>query len=325
MRHHFWAIPIATFVLPAAILSASAQSSGLLPDAGKEFKDCTDCPVMVVVPPGSYTMGAPDSETGHGPDEHPQHVDTITYKLGVGKFEVTRSEYEKFSDETKRPVVATDTCFTMDSGKWEATKDRNWRNPGFAQTPRDPVTCLSSDDARAYTQWLSAKTGKKYRLLSEAEWEYAARAGTSTPWYWGTKPEDACTYANGADLTSQEKLPQFKEVVNCKDGHTFTAPVGSYKPNQFGLYDMLGNVWEILEDCSSNNYDGAPTDGSPLKNGDCTKWDMRGGAWKCVQTCDPAVSNAPQQILPSVAIRAANRDRSSDRTTSTGFRVARVD
>ncbi|MHB8814932.1 MAG: formylglycine-generating enzyme family protein [Steroidobacteraceae bacterium] len=139
-----------------------------------------------------------------------------------------------------------------------------------------------SHEARAYTRWLSGKTGHSYRLLSEAEWEYVARAGTTTEAFWGDDEKRACAYGNGVDLTLSERFPHAKwqsaaprnpnpgDVLPCHDGHLFTAPAGSYKPNAFGLYDTAGNVFEWVADCWSPNYDGAPTDGSPRTDGDCT-------------------------------------------------------
>jgi formylglycine-generating enzyme required for sulfatase activity len=122
-----------------------------------------------------------------------------------------------------------------------------------AQTGRDPVVCVSWKEAQAYASWLSHKTSHSYRLLSEAEWEYADRAGTDSPAYWGDDPNEACKYANGVDATLTERFPKGKweDRVSCHDGFVFTAPVGSFKPNAFGLYDMEGNAFEWVEDCLS--------------------------------------------------------------------------
>ena len=325
MHRKFWAIALSTFFLPAVFFSALAQSA-TAPATGKEFKDCSDCPTMVVIPAGSFTMGSPASEKGRLPDEGPQHKVNINYKLAVGKYDVTREEFEKFAAETNRPMAKT--CSTMDSGKWEVTDDRSWKNPGFPQTARDPVVCVLYDDARAYVQWMSAKTGRNYRLMSEAEWEYAARAGATTTWAWGDDPQQACQYANLPDMSAQAKWPSWKSVVNCKDGYAFTAPVGTYKPNAFGLYDMGGNVWNWLEDCRTYSYEGAPDDGSAGHNGDCDHRDKRGGSWRCVLTCDMATvkPESAGNILPAAVIRPANRDDDGwgDRSSNGGFRIARL-
>jgi formylglycine-generating enzyme len=125
----------------------------------------------------------------------------------------------------------------------------NWHNTGFPQTGRDPVVCVSWKEAKAYTKWLSAKTGHKYRLLSEAEWEYADRAANIGQAHWGDDQGQTCRYANGVDATLTERLPtgKWENTLSCHDGYIFTAPVGSLEPNVFGLYDMEGNVFEWVE------------------------------------------------------------------------------
>ena len=172
----------------------------------------------------------------------------------------------------------------------------SWHSPPFPQSGRDPVVCVSWEEAQAYTKWLSEKTGHTYRLLSEAEWEYAARAGTTTRAFWGDDEKRACEYGNGTDLTLRERFPKTKwevpaprnpnvgHIAPCHDGHVFTAPVGSYKPNAFGLYDTAGNVFEWTADCWWPNYDGAPPDGSPRTEGDCTLRVNRGGSWTSIPT-----------------------------------------
>jgi formylglycine-generating enzyme required for sulfatase activity len=163
-----------------------------------------------------------------------------------------------------------------------------------------------------FLQWLSKKTGYKYRLLSESEWEYADRAGTTTQAFWGNSQEEACAYANGVDLTLVDRFPNAKweNVTPCHDGHVFTAPVGSYKPNNFGLHDMEGNVFEWVVDCWVKNYDGAPSDGSARLDGECDKRVNRGGSWTSAPT----------------GLRSTHRDEDSavqTRVVDLGFRVAR--
>src|SRR5262249_449287 len=142
---------------------------------------------------------------------------------------------------------------------------------------RRSVINLSWNDARQYVAWLSRKSGKSYRLLTEAEWEYAARAGTTTRFSWGNTESDLCGYANGADLTAKDKNASW--AASCRDGHVNTAPVGSFKPNPFGLHDMHGNVWEWVEDNWHPHYQGAPTDGSVWQGGDSSLRVQRGGSW----------------------------------------------
>ncbi len=270
---------------------------------------------MVVVPQGTFTMGAPagEEERENLPNDRrgrsvPQHLVTIRHKLAISKFDVTRDEYAQFVAETNRPDP--DRCDTLDPSGNFITVNGNWRSPGFPQTGRDPAVCVSWDDAQAYVAWLSAKTGHVYRLPTEAEWEYAARAGTTTARYFGDHPAEICRHTNVGDLDYGE-LHAGDTGVNraCRDGYAFTSPVGSFPPNQFGLYDMLGDVMNWTEDCSNANYDGAPTDGTAWLTGDCSRRVLRGGSW------DMDLSGA----------RSANRrirSLTSYRNTTLGFRVA---
>lgn len=321
------------FVSPAA----ATESAKVLPPASKEFQDCSGCPVMVAVAPGSFTMGTPEGFTtlsngsSYGqPDELPQHKVIIGNKFAMGKYEVTVAEYRKFAEDTKR--VNSNTCETVASveaglPKLGVTKDHDWRKPGFDQTERNPVVCVRFEDAQAYVQWLSAKTGKQYRLPSEAEWEYAARAGTSTLWSWGNDPNQSCKYANLGDIKGRSEFSAWKSTPNCDDGYVYTAPVGSYAANAFGLYDVEGNVREWTEDCDSDSYKGIPADGSASHDGDCDYRIARGGVWFCNLTCNTETIPARQinNVQPAAAARPANRDRDSVgfRGFYVGFRVAR--
>jgi len=233
----------------------------------QSFRDCAECPEMVAIPAGRFMMGAaPGEEDAEGLDEYfkyrsdPRHAVEVR-RFSAGKYEVTRAQYRIFAEATKRVASG---CWGWGGTDfvWEPKMD--WRSPGFAQDDRHPVTCVSWDDASAYAKWLSERTGKRYRLLTEAEWEYAARAGTVTSRYWGESREDACHYANGADHTTRAQARHASgwHVADCKDGYAYTAPVGTYRPNAFGLHDMLGNVREWTQDCWNGHYKGAPTDGS---------------------------------------------------------------
>jgi formylglycine-generating enzyme required for sulfatase activity len=144
---------------------------------------------------------------------------------------------------------------------------------------RRPAIDVSWNDAtQQYLPWLSRKAGKTYRLLTEAEWEYAARAGATARYHFGDNERDLCTFGNVADLTGKQKYTTW-EFVNCRDGHIETAPVGSFRPNAFGLHDVHGNVWEWVQDCWNDNYDGAPSDGSARTTGNCGHRVVRGGSW----------------------------------------------
>ncbi len=284
--------------------SATETGSAAAPDrAGAVFRDCADCPEMVVVPAGSFTMGSPESEKGHSKDEGPTHRVTIPSPFAVGKHEVTRGEFGRFMAATGHSTG--DSCNTWESSKWKERSGRGWRNPGFSQTDRDPVVCVNWEDAQAYVRWLSKKTGMAYRLLSEAEWEYAARAGTRTARFWGESESGQCQNANGADSSSGVDW-----AVSCTDGYAKTAPVGSFTANAFGLHDVLGNVWEWVEDCWNENYEGAPSDGSAWRSGDCSNRGIRGGSW----------------LRGPVFQRSAGRSGSftDDRFCDDGFRVART-
>jgi len=247
-------------------------------------KDCTYCPEMVVIPAGQFVMGvAPGEEeranlpAGFRNRSEPQRSVAVK-RFSAGKFEVTRGQYRVFAEATGR---SGEGCFVWSGDAFEMRPANSWRNPGFAQDDAHPATCVSWEDANAYLTWLSRHTGRRYRLLTEAEWEYAARAGTTTTRYWGDDADRSCDYANGADRTTAARVPGWADwhVANCDDRYAYTAPAGSYRPNAFGLYDMLGNVEEWTQDCWIGHYRGAPTDGSAVAAGDCSLRVVRGGSW----------------------------------------------
>jgi formylglycine-generating enzyme required for sulfatase activity len=262
-------------VRPYVLIAAKEQA--LKP--GDSFKECArDCPEMVVVPAGSYTMGSPTTEKGRPPNaESPQHTVTISKPFAVAKYELTFADW--------------DACVTGGGCNGFRPNDLAW---GRGQQPLINVTWK---DAQAYVVWLSAVTGRTYRLLSEAEYEYATRATTTTAYPWGDD-----VGSNNANCTG------------CgSKWDRITAPVGSFAPNKFGLYDMVGNVWEWVEDCAHLNYNGAPTDGSAWMEGDggdCSNRSMRAGSW----------DGAPNRI------RSATRNGAptDTRSINVGFRVART-
>jgi formylglycine-generating enzyme required for sulfatase activity len=259
----------------AAARKVTEEKARLAAEAArKAFRDCAQCPEMVVIPSGEFTMGSPEGEAGRLPTDGPQHKVTIARPFAVGKYEVTFDEWDA--------CVAAGGCAHKPG-------DQGWGRG------RQPVINVSWEDARAYVSWLSKKTGKPYRLLSEAEWEYAARAGTTTRYPWGDAP--GTNRANFRDSSSQWSNKQ-------------TAPVGSFAANPFGLHDMIGNVWEWVQDCWNFSYEGAPGDGRAWESGDCGLRVERGGSWN---------------YLPEYA-RAAIRFRIGPgfRDGSVGFRVART-
>ena len=269
------------------------------------FRDCGECPELVEVPAGSYLMG----DRHRRRNEVPVHRVTIGEPFSVGVKEVTRGEYRRFVSATGHS--AGDSCWTYEGGPWKKGgrspwKDRggrNWEDPGYEQTDGHPVVCVSWEDARAYVGWLSRETGEEYRLLSESEWEYVARAGSRGARYWGQGEQ--CRHANGADASTD-----FSWRTGCSDGYARTAPVGSFVPNGFGLHDVLGNVWEWVEDCQHDNYAGAPSEGSAWVTGDCSLRMHRGCSWY----------SAPSSLRSAYRNGSLPRDRSSVK----GFRVART-
>ena len=220
----------------------SEGPTGRLP--GSRFRDCPRCPEMVVLPPGTFSMGSPDTEAGRHANEGPVHRVTIDYAFAMGVYEVTFDEW--------------DACVESGGCAGYRPKQRFFgRNMGG---PQHPVTRVGWEDVPDYLAWLSQETGTRYRLPSEAEWEYAARGGATTPYYTG-------------DSMSQEEANYGRYFVGRP------VPVGSYPANPFGLHDMLGNVAEWCEDCWNESYVGAPADGSAWRSGNCDRRVLRGGHW----------------------------------------------
>ena len=273
---------------------------------GETFRDCPTCPQMVVVPAGSYQMGSPSYEEGRDDDEGPVHRVTIGQPFAVGVYEVTRGEYGRFVGATGH--AGGKSCHVWEGGSWEEQSGLNWRDPGFRQSEREPVVCMNWRDARAYVEWLSRETGQSYRLLSEGEWEYVARAGTTTARYWGESEAGQCRYANGGDQTAQQHNSGWT-VAACDDGHYRTAPVGSFRPNAFGLYDVMGNVWEWTQDCWNASYAGAPSDGRAWERGECGRRVLRGGSSFYV----PGNLRSASRLWSTAGLRGSDL----------GFRIAR--
>lgn len=279
--------------------------------AGTVFQDCSDCPQMVRVPTGSFRMGSPESEAGVRAAEGPMHEVRIGYPLAVGKFEVTRGQWRAFlSDSGKQHG---DGCAVWDDAhnKWVGQPDKSWLNPGYAQDDSHPVTCVTWDYIQNYVQWLGNKTGKRYRLLSEAEFEYVNRAGGTSAYPWRSDTAASqCRYANGADKRAKAKY-QGLTVASCDDGYAETAPVGRFAANEWGLHDLSGNLWEWTEDCWNDGYIGAPSTGAAWVGGDCTKRVLRGGAWNY----RPADLRAAKRLRTFVTYP----------NSGNGFRLARTD
>ena len=290
-------------VLSIAGLSACGTVSSNSPHSGAA---CRDCPEMVGVPAGVFTMGAPDNEQGRFDEEGPTHsVRIAAFELSAAP--ITRAQYAAFVSDTGREDPPN--CSAMnDEGEWRATAGLNWRNPGFTQTDNDPVVCVSWQDAQDYARWLSARAGKIYRLPSEAEFEYAARARAATAFPWGAEAGDVCAHANGFDRAAGRQHPDWPSLA-CDDGYANTAPVRAFPANAFGLYGMTGNVFQWTQDCFRDSYAGAPTNGSAWDQQDCAAGVIRGGSWL----------NGPRGLRAAMR----DRDRRQDRYTNIGLRIAR--
>ena len=269
----------------AAMIAAQAPASVATHDQPPVIWRTTDKPLvildapfaprMVVIPAGEFTMGSPPTEPGRAADEGPRRRVRIGYPFAVSMFPIIVGEYTRFVDETGRE--SSGSCSTLESGQFRTVEGRDWRNPGFPQTVISPVTCIDFNDATAYVAWLSQKTGQKYRLLSEAEYEYVNRAGTTTAYWWGNDVAAACAFANGLDQDGQSALPS-STANTCRDAHVFTSPVGTFKSNAFGLHDTAGNVSSWTADCYGD-YSAAPVDGSARTGPDCGTRALRGGSW----------------------------------------------
>jgi formylglycine-generating enzyme required for sulfatase activity len=206
---------------------------------------------IVTVSGGSFWMGASGQTDGLTSDTVPRHQVSLG-SFGVAKYPVSRQQF---------------SAFVKDSG-YTFKGVCNWRDPGYVQGPDHPVVCMDWHDAKEFVTWLAQKTGRPYRLLSEAEYEYAEKAGGNSRFSWGDNFADHCAYAN---LDSGGTA--------CKNAFHATSPVGSLLPNAFGLYDMSGNAWSWVDDCYHRSYEGAPADGSVWSGGDCSFHVLRGGAW----------------------------------------------
>ena len=278
------ALTILLGVMPVA--PTLAQSLSLSP--GAVLSDCTDCPEVVVIPPGTFTMGSDHMEPMRDDElrpEGPVRSITIAKPFAVGRYEVTKAQFETFINATG--YDPTNACVTW--GGRDPVEGVTWQDPRLGVEPRDtdPVVCVDWNDAKAYTQWLAERTGQPYRLPTEAEWEYVAKAGANTVWPWGEDPNQICEYGNVFDKSglteprSQSNSNAAAEAADCDDGVMLVAEVGQYKPNAFGLYDTIGNVWEWVEDCSLMLYTDGPLDGSAYQSvATCEKRAVRSGSWR---------------------------------------------
>ena len=276
------------------------------------FRECQNCPDMVVLPAGEFLMGSSTEEIGAGlaaANEAPQHKVAVRQSIAIGRFEVTRNQYAAFVNSTG--YRGSDRCFTFEQNIPREREDRSFLAPGYVQDGNHPAVCVSWNDAHAYVDWLSKTTGKPYRLPSEAEYEYAARAGSTARFAFSDDPADLCRFANGADQSAKRGgLPEDASYMTCRDGYEFTAPVGSLAANAFGLYDLIGNVWEWSADCFADDYSAASSDGAPRATPNCQARTVRGGDW----------FSTASSLRPAVRAKAGPDAHHDD----IGFRVVRI-
>lgn len=247
-------IPVSILLVTVPVLADQMVSEA---SPGETWQDPVTGMEFVWVPKGCYQMGSNSGEKGRYDDEGPVHYVCVD-GVWMGKYEVTNTQYRKYK--------------SSHNSKDYKGKSLNGNN--------QPAVYISWDDAKAFAKWLSRQNGGKYefRLPTEAEWEYAARAGTRTARYWGEDPDDACRYANVKDKTAKKSF-NWSSIHDCDDGHAVTASVGSFQPNAFGLYDILGNVWEWCEDIYDKNAYSGHSRNNPIVTAGGSRRVIRGGSW----------------------------------------------
>jgi len=298
-------------------LSSDAARALSLPEecalkAKNTFRECQNCPEMVVVPAGEFLMGSSKADIDNdlaAVNEAPQHKVLIKQTIAIGRFEVTRDQFAAFVDSTGYKVSGR--CMTFEQNVPKERENRSFLAPGYAQDGNHPAVCVSWADAQAYADWLSKTSGKTYRLPSEGEFEYAARAGGTARYGFTDDPSELCRFANGADQSAKiAGLPPDASYMGCRDGYPFTAPVGSFAANAFGLYDLIGNVWEWTADCFADDYKSAGGDSAPRDQAGCTARTVRGGDW----------FSTASSLRPAVRAMARPDAHNDD----IGFRVVRI-
>ncbi|KRP71478.1 chromophore maturation protein PvdO [Pseudomonas paralactis] len=247
---------LALTALCGALLPNLAQAAA--PQPGKVFKDCKDCPEMVVLPAGTFTMGTPEDEVGREPDEGPMHEVTFAKPFAMSRFHITAGEWDSYVRQSGVKIA---------NGDDRPGRECIASKPRYPQSPRQPAVCMDMDDIKQYVSWLSKKTGHTYHMVSEAQREYAARAGTTGP------------FPFPFDEGKGYSIARHANTYGPADGYSYSSPVGSYPPNAFGMYDMHGNVYERVADCEHPNYVGAPTDGSAWMEPNCEVYQIRGNDW----------------------------------------------
>ncbi len=298
-----------------ALVAAAAPSLAADPPRapGSTFRDCDSCPEMVVVPAGTFVMGTPTAGPASGADaaEREVVVVEIRHPFAIGRHEVTRGEYARFIADSGHEPQAGCRVWDPALGRFSEDGRRGWQDLATPAAPTDdlPVSCVSHGDAQAFAQWLSSKTGSRYRLPSEAEWEYAARAGSRALRPWGDDAAGGCDHANTYDLVAAARYRLGWPQAACSDGYADLAPVGQFAANAFGVQDMIGNVREWVQDCVTDSYVGRPRDAR---------------AWEWVGGCGERVQRGGSWLTPPEESRSAYRASApaAEHASDTGFRVA---
>ncbi len=280
---------------------------------GSTFRECDSCPDMVVIPAGTFVMGTPTAAPATGADaaEREVVVVEIRHPFALGRHEVTRGEYARFIADSGHEPQAGCRVWDPALGRFNEDGRGGWQDLATLAAAADdlPVSCVSHGDAQAFAQWLSTKTGSRYRLPSEAEWEYAARAGSRTLRPWGDDAASACDHANTYDLVAAARYHLGWPQAACSDGYADLAPVGQFAANAFGVQDMIGNVREWVQDCATDSYVGRPRDARAWEwLGGCAERVQRGGSWL----------TPPEESRSAFRASAPAAEHASD----TGFRVA---
>jgi sulfatase modifying factor 1 len=231
---------------------------------------------LMYVSPGEFMMGSNDVD-----DEKPVHKTKISQGFYMGIYEVTRQQFGQFVKKTgyKTDAEREGWSWAWRGGRLAKVDGLSWQNPGYKQTDDHPVVCVSWNDAKAYCDWLSQNEGRTYRLPTEAEWEYACRTGTKTAYQWGNDPDEGSGWCNVADLTAKPSFPEWKAVFNWHDGYIYTSPVGQFRQNSFGLFDMLGNVYEWCSDWYDAKYYANSPSVDPKGPSTGVHRVNRGGSW----------------------------------------------
>jgi len=278
---------VALATLATAADTVSAEPEHRLAPLSEASKVNSLGMALVSIPAGEFVMGSSALEHGHVANEAPPHRVRISRPFEIGAHEVTNAQFEAFVEATGYLTEAERDVgggFGIDFERAEVVQDprHTWRDPGFPgfdPGPEHPVLMISWNDAEAFCRWLSEKEGRRYRLPTEAEWEYAARGGTTTPWWTGDDPESLAEAANIADERLRQGVPKATWASSWSDGFPFPAPVGSFEPNPFGLYDVTGNVWEWCHDWyRSDYYSESPVD-DPQGPEVGSFRTIRGGGW----------------------------------------------